>query len=190
MGKIEKDQQKRTKRKNLEELLLRSISIAGVLSVGLVAPNVIMAMDKLGLIPNMRQKEYIASSASRLTKKGFVEYDGHGYSLTKKGTDRLLYWEASGFNIKKPTKWDKKWRVIIFDIPERKKKSRERIRWIFNRAGLVRLQDSVWVYPYDCEDVVTILKTELGIGKQVLYMLVDEIENDKRLRKAFNLLQT
>ena len=46
-----------------------------------------------------------------------------------------------------------KWRVIIFDIPE-KEKMRLQISYLFKQSGLYRLQDSVWVYPYDCEDII------------------------------------
>ena len=59
---------------------------------------------------------------------------------------------------------------------------------LFRQAGLLRLQDSVWVYPYDCEDIVTLLKTDFGIGKHLLYLIVDELENDKNLREDFNLI--
>ena len=53
--------------------------------------------------------------------------------------------------------------------------------------GFVRLQDSVWVYPYDCEDLIVLLKADFKIGKDVLYMIVDEMEGDTHLRKEFGL---
>ena len=53
---------------------------------------------------------------------------------------------------------------------------------------MYRLQDSVWVYPYDCEDIIGLLKTDIGVGKDLLYMIADEIENDRHLRENFGLL--
>ena len=53
--------------------------------------------------------------------------------------------------------------------------------------GFARLQDSVWVFPYDCENFITLLKAELKIGSAVLYMIVEHIENDKHLRAQFGL---
>ncbi len=53
--------------------------------------------------------------------------------------------------------------------------------------GFARLQDSVWVYPYDCEDLMALLKADLKIGMAVLYMIVEHIENDKHLRAHFSL---
>lgn len=53
--------------------------------------------------------------------------------------------------------------------------------------GFVRLQDSVWVYPYDCEDFINLIKTDFKIGKDLLYIVADKIEGDKSLVKFFKL---
>lgn len=50
-----------------------------------------------------------------------------------------------------------------------------------------RLQDSVWIYPYDCEDLVALMKADLRIGADVLYMIVERLERDKYLRRHFGL---
>ena len=187
MGKLEKNNRKRVRRGEIQKLILNSVKLAGVLSIGLVAPQVIGAMGKLGLLPNKRQDEIVRSSASKLVKKGLLVYQDGRYKLTEAGENKLRHWELEDYKFKRPHKWDKKWRVIIFDIPEKKKKVRNQIRNLFISAGLFRLQDSVWVYPYDCEDIVGLLKTDLGVGRDLLYMIVDEIENDKHLREEFDL---
>ncbi|MEK7147912.1 MAG: CRISPR-associated endonuclease Cas2, partial [Patescibacteria group bacterium] len=159
----------------------------GVLSIGLIEPNVIKAMHQVGLISSKRQSEIVYSSASKLAKKGLLKFNGKYYELTKEGEKYLRQLELRSFKLDKPRKWDKKWRMIIFDIPEKKRKVRTQIRTIFASVGLLRLQDSVWVYPYDCEDIVGLLKTDLGVGKDVLYIIVDEIENDRHLREEFGI---
>ena len=130
----------------------------------------------------------MSSSASKLSKKGLLRFNGKYYELTEAGEKKLRLLELQGYKLAKPKKWDKKWRVIIFDIPEKKKNVREQVRNLFISAGFSRLQDSVWVYPYDCEDIIGLLKTDFGVGKNILYMIVDEIENDKYLREEFKLL--
>ena len=77
--------------------------------------------------------------------------------------------------------------MIVFDVPERRRRIRTRLRAFMNEIGFVRLQDSVWVYPYDCEDFITLLKAELKIGKDVLYAIADTIEYDRGIRKHFRL---
>ena len=113
--------------------------------------------------------------------------DGY-YQLTIEGERTLRRWQLSDYCLKKPKKWDNKWRMIIFDIPEKKKKIRARIWSLFRQAGFYRLQDSVWVYPYDCENIIGLLKTDFGVGKDILYVVADEIENDKYLRSHYNLI--
>ena len=77
--------------------------------------------------------------------------------------------------------------MLIFDIPEKRKPLREKIRSTLLSIGFLRLQDSVWIYPYQCEDLVNLLKADFKVGKDLLYLIVDSIENDKFFRKSFGL---
>jgi len=189
MGKLEENTKKREKRKNLQKFVLNTIKTAGVLSIGLLAPNVFVALNKVGILPKLREKEYISSSASKLAKRGLIIFEKGYYQLTASGEKLLHFWELADYKINKPKKWDKKWRVIIFDIPQKKASVRDQITSMFRRIGLLRLQDSVWVYPFDCEDLVTLLKTDLGVGKYILYMIVEELEGDRHLREDFGLIK-
>jgi len=77
--------------------------------------------------------------------------------------------------------------MIVFDIPERRRVIRNRLRMTMEELGFMRLQDSVWVFPYDCEDFIALLKADMRIGTAVLYVIVEEIENDSHLREHFGL---
>lgn len=172
----------------MQQIILATVAGAGILGIGLLAPNVLGAMAKLGIIPNRRQKEYVSSSASKMVKKGLMRFNGKFYELTMAGQERLRRWEFNQFKFERPKKWDKKWRVIIFDIPDKKRKERDQIRTLFKSAGFYLLQESVWVYPYDCEDIIALLKTDFGVGKNLLYLIVEELENDRYLRDEFDLV--
>lgn len=187
MGTLENKNRKLVRRTELQEAILETVATAGVIGVGLIAPNVVGTFSKLGLIPHARENEVIKSAASRLRKKGLLSFENGRYSLTETGGKILRHWQMTDYKIGQPKKWDKKWRVVIFDIPERKRSVRAEVRRIFTEAGFRRLQDSVWIYPYDCEDVIGLMKTDLGIGKDLLYMIVDQVENDRHLRQEFNL---
>jgi len=187
VGKLEEQNRKRVRKENLQRVILGSVAIVGVLSVGLLAPNVIVTMNKLGILPNPRRKEYISSSASKLTKRGLLKFRDGYYQLTKEGEKLLRRWELANYSLKRPKRWDGKWRMVIFDIPEKKKRVRMQVLSLFHQAGFYRLQDSVWVYPYDCEDIIGLLKTDFGVGREMLYVIANEIENDKHLRSEFGL---
>lgn len=188
MGKLEQESQKRGRRANLQKIILQSIVIAGIITVGLLSTNALGAMVKMGIFPKRRQKEFIKNSRDRLVQKGFLVYKDKQLSLTEKGKVLLVKLELLDFRLKKPKRWDKKWRVLIFDISEKRKVLREKVRRTLMAIGFVRLQDSVWIYPYDCEDLVTLLKTDFKVGKDLLYMIVDSLEYDNSLREHFNLV--
>lgn len=187
MGKLEEENRIAVRRTELQRTILLTIASVGILSAAMIAPPIMSALHKLGLLPHSRKSEVIKSAANRLKNKGLLKFGNGYYSLTPQGEKVLKRWEQTNYKINKPKKWDKKWRIVIFDIPERKKKVREEIRQILTRAGFKRLQDSVWVYPYDCEDVIGLLKMDFGIGRDLLYVIADQIENDKYLRQEFNL---
>ncbi|MEK7227464.1 MAG: CRISPR-associated endonuclease Cas2 [Patescibacteria group bacterium] len=189
MGNLEEATRKNLRRTKMQEAILLVIVSSGRIGGDMLAKQVIDSLlDTDFSATSPRKSEIVKSAASRLSRKGLLIFENGHYSPTAAGTKILDQWQMSNYRIKRPKRWDKKWRVIIFDIPEKKKKMRERVRKILSATGFIRLQDSVWVYPYDCEDVMGLMKTDLGIGKNLLYMIVDQIENDKYLRMDFNLI--
>ncbi|MEK7128981.1 MAG: hypothetical protein AAB858_01395 [Patescibacteria group bacterium] len=187
MGKIEQEARKKTRRKNLQRYILSAVVLAGGIAVAALAPNVFGAMAKMGILPKKRQREFIKLSRDRLVKLGFLKYKNGFLEPTEKGESYLRNLEIHDFKFEKPRHWDGKWRVLIFDIPERIKGLRERLRATLVAIGFVRLQDSVWVFPYDCEDLITLLKADFKISKAVLYMIVETLENDASLKKHFGI---
>lgn len=188
MGKLEERNKKSLRRTQVQELVLQTIYTTGVIGIGLLAPNVLKALHKVGALEYPRQDGVVRSAASRLVKKGLLEFKNGHYSITPAGENVLRYWQLTDYKIPQPKKWDRKWRMVIFDIPEKRKLARREVNRIFTHAGFYRLQDSVWVYPYDCEDVIGLLKSELGIGRDLLYVIVEQIENDKHIRQEFGLI--
>src|SRR3989344_1035591 len=187
MGKLEKESSRRKKRADIQRIILVTISKASVMTVELLAPGVMEVMEDRGLMPKKRQPDIIKRSQSRMIERGLLLWDNRRLRLTPKGERRLRLIEARDFQFKKPKKWDGRWRVLIFDIPETRKNLRERMRATLRAVGFVRLQDSVWIFPYPCEDLVTLLKADFKIGRDMLYMIVDTLELDAPIRAKFGL---
>jgi len=193
MGKLETNSRKRSQRKNLQKAVLGAVAAAGFLSMAIVAPNAIQTLAKLGIINTKKGYQEtggINRARNRLVQEGLLARDTGGYlRLTPKGEAKLRQFELEDYDAKKPKHWDHKWRVLIFDIPEKRKGLREKVRRTLRAIGFTRLQNSVWVYPYNCEDLIALLKTDFKIGKDLLYLIVEEIENESGLRRAFGLPQ-
>src|SRR3989344_9703690 len=85
MGKREEESRVRTRRANLKKLVLQTVAIAGVLGVAVVAPNVLSAMVKLGIVPLKRQREFVNASRARLVRQGLLVYEGRNIKLTSAG---------------------------------------------------------------------------------------------------------
>lgn len=165
---------------------MESVKIAGVLGVALVAPNVLSGLAKLGVISTSRTVETAQRSYKRLIASGHLASDGKHLRLTQKGESEMIRLLGKA-SVQKTKRWDGKWRVLMFDVPEYRKTIRDKIRRTVSGIGFQRLQDSVWIYPYDCEDLITLLKADFRIGKDVLYMVVESLEGDGWLRTLFKL---
>jgi len=179
----------RIARGEIVKAILLALGVAGVLAVGFTCPNL------LQLVPAPYRKRYTANSIKRavyrLDKKGWIvarhTAGGWRISLTKQGYEEFLAYDLGQKYLTKPKKWDGKWRLLIFDIPEKRKFIREKIRSFLRSVGFVRLQDSVWVYPYPCKDVLELLRTRYRVRGEALYVEASSIDRDLWLRRDFSL---
>lgn len=177
-----------------EEVILFTLAGAGLFVLNPLAPLGLLSflfMDSTGR--NRSDRKYQTRSVlSKLVKDGLIEIKETAKSkkyfrLTNEGHLILARLRLSNYAIKRPKKWDGKWRVVAFDIKELKRGYRDLLRRELENLGFKKLQNSVWVYPYDCEEIVALIKTGFSLGSDVVYMLVEHIENDIELRRHFNV---
>lgn len=124
------------------------------------------------------------------SKLVFLDEDREGnfkMILTKEGKEKALIYNLDTIKIERPEKWDKKWRVVIFDIPENKRRARDAIRFRLKRIGFYELQKSVFVFPFDCGDEIDFLIELYDLRKHVRFLIVESIDNNLHLQTIFNL---
>jgi len=187
MGTLELQSKKRSQRHQLRGIILGTVQVAGLIGIAVVAPNVIQHMHRYGLLISPQQSDVIKRSSKKLVKDGHMSWEQGKLRLTAKGELLLMQLKLRAAVMRKPRRWDKKWRVLTFDISERRRATRDALRRTLYSIGFRQLQQSVWIYPYDCEDFVVLLKADFKIGKDVLYMIVDTLENDQTLKQHFGL---
>jgi CRISPR/Cas system-associated endoribonuclease Cas2 len=171
-------------------LMLGIVGVAGVVVVGAVAPGLFR------LLPRPERKSYTPKlfdqTLRRLQRKGLIQLvpgkTGRKLSLTDRGLAIWTEYEIGSKLIRHQKRWDNKWRLLSFDIQESRKRTRNKIRRLLMQFGFHRLQDSVWVYPYECRDVLELLRTHYGIRHEALYLLVEHIDNDRWLKRQFKLV--
>jgi len=107
--------------------------------------------------------------------------------LTENGKRKALTYQIDEMKIKKAQKWDKKWRIVLFDIPEKKKKIREAIRHHLKNFNFFEYQKSVFVQPYDCKNEIEYIIEFYNIRKYVRFIIADSLDNELHLINHFKL---
>ncbi|MSU73583.1 hypothetical protein EXS56_00385 [Candidatus Kaiserbacteria bacterium] len=192
MSKMEGTSRKRRRVHYVRQTVLGIIGSAGVLAVGMIAPNVFQVLPHIMGKQRYKLAFQTKTAIGRLAVKGhirFVEKNGRKHvEITDAGRRALALEEARFAKIAgMKRRWDGRYRMVIFDIPERRRGVRERLRRLMRECGFLLIQKSVWLSPYDCEELIALIKAELRIGKDVLYVIVDSIENDAWIKKHFKL---
>jgi hypothetical protein len=114
----------------------------------------------------------IRQSIGRLQKLGFVEKIGGKYTLSEKGKKLADYILARKKNLE--SKWDGKYRVVIFDIPEKQSHVRDWLRRELYMLDYKKLQKSVFIGKQPLpKDLIQDIKRQ-KIGNFVNYLLVEK----------------
>ncbi len=108
--------------------------------------------------------------------------------LSENGKQKVLRFNIDNLEIKKPARWDGKWRIVMFDIPEKLKRLRDSLRLHFQEIGLIELQKSVLVYPYPCSNEIEFILELYNARKHVRFVLAEKIDNELHLKNKFNLI--
>jgi len=108
--------------------------------------------------------------------------------LNNYGKKKALTYNLENIKINRPENWDRKWRIIIFDIPHYLKKTRDSLRFMFKKMGFCPLQKSVFVYPFDCQKEIEFITEWHRANKYIRFIVADSVDNESFLRKYFKLL--
>src|SRR3989304_8673735 len=113
----------------------------------------------------------------------FVENKERYIELTLKGKKILKEVVFNNLKIDIPKRWDGKWRMVIFDIPEENKNSRDIVREKLKQIGFLRIQKSVYLFPYECTKEIVFLAERLDIKNNVLISISEIIQGERKIIK-------
>lgn len=109
------------------------------------------------------------------------------FVLSQKGKAKTLNFQFEKMRLEKKN-WDGKWRLVIFDIPEKIKPARDALREKLKKLGFYELQKSVFVFPYKCEDEIDFVIEFFEMRRHVRTVLAEKIDNELHLKKIFKLI--
>jgi DNA-binding transcriptional regulator PaaX len=136
-------------------------------------------------------RSQLGEGIKKLNKLGYTtkkkNYDGSVIiSLSESGKLRALNLSFKKL-YNREEKWDKKWRMVAFDIPEDCKKGRNALRYRLKMAGFYEFQESLFLYPYDCEKEIKAFIELFKLKQYVRFALLEFIDNEIELRKIFSV---
>lgn len=172
--------------------IFRWLLIAGAVSVAATSPyfltNILRYRKKFRRYPKQR----ISDAFYSFKKRGLLNIRKQNHqifiSLTEEGKKKAGWLQIDSLKISKPRKWDRKWRMVMFDISQLKKFYRDAFRGKLKDLGFCPFQKSIWIHPFDCAAEIDLLRTFFGLSEKELRLAVAEsIGNDQESRKNFNL---
>ncbi len=171
-------------------VVLSTLLAVGLITVALAAPN---AVRLFGYFKpkNTRERERIKRAVVRMEKQGFIRKQGQhmdGYFvLTAEGKAKALRHNIEKMKIARQKKWDGKWRLIMFDIPEEKKKARQAINYALKKIGCIQYQKSVFITPFPCKQEIDIVGEAFDVRHHICIVVAESIEQEAVFAKKFEV---
>lgn len=181
---------KRHNRGELAKNILRAIAGTAFVVGSLVLPQ-LPIMYKMFNVENRREREKIRLAINRLENKKYVKkYKKDGVDIieiTENGRKEVLKYKLDEIKIKEQKRWDGTWRIIMFDIPEKKKVARDGLTLKLIKMGCCPIQKSVFVTPYECEKEIKFIGEYFNVSKHIIFIETRKISNEDSLMDEFEL---
>lgn len=176
-----------------KQTILTLLKLGTFITVAMLAPNAVQIFKGNPDFEPWQELDtfFLRRNIKRFKRQGFVTYsEKNGKSIVKitdKGKTEILKFSIDKLEIKRPQRWDGRWRIVVFDILKKKKLAREILRRKLKELGFYPYQKSVFVFPFPCEKEIRFLREVLEVPDEVKIMVARAIENEKELRKIFRL---
>ncbi|MBI4132451.1 MAG: hypothetical protein HY474_02365 [Candidatus Sungbacteria bacterium] len=108
-------------------------------------------------------------------------------TLNNDGKRYVLKYRLDDMRIVRPKSWDQKWRLILFDVPEKRRPVRDALRRHFRQLGCIELQKSAFIHPFDCQNEIDFLIEFFQARRFVRFLVVEQIDNALHLRAKFHI---
>jgi len=166
-----------------EKILYFLLASGGMIALSIAAPQLPANLLKAYLKNRKFQKSRFTRDLSRLSERGDVSISANSIKITKKGVSRILKYQIEDIAIDKPSAWDKKWWLVIFDIPDHSKKKSNFLRNKLYDLGFLQYQKSIFIYPYPCQDQIDFIKEVYEVSGYVKLIVAIRIDDEEYLKE-------
>jgi DNA-binding transcriptional regulator PaaX len=176
----------------LAKEILRGLAVGGLIIASFILPNLPQVFSLFG-VKNSKDRYKINRALKLLEKQELInlyEKDGEMFmKITEKGNKKTLKYQIDELRLSRPKEWDKKWRIVAFDIPEKYRRSRDAVNLKLKELEFYPLQKSIFICPFECKDEIDFIGEFFNIRKYIKYLIADKIEESDRdyLKIYYNL---
>jgi len=197
--KAKKDKkEKKYKPNELKQYVLAALGIGAVLGGSvLFTPNFPIILGSiLGIIEEIKgvkiPKKKVQRVLKQLEKKELIQIKRKGNEVyvavkNKDNVSILKYSLKEILNLKKKKNWQGRWFLVVFDVPEEERNKRDYLRRFLKEIGFYPYNQSVYVFPYECEKEISLIKKIVEGGKYINYIIAEKLEHENQLKTHFNL---
>ena len=181
---------KQYKKGELVKIVLMTIAVVGMVLIVVALPGMGQVLT-LFKPKNQNDRNKLRRVFKQLNKQKVINYyqkNGKDIiEITSKGEKKLVAYKFESLKLDTKKRWDGKWRVVMFDIPERQKQARNAIGRKLKEIGFIQLQKSVFIAPYECEAEIDFIGEYFSVRKYIKYMRVEHVEDEHKLKNHFAL---
>lgn len=173
----------------IADIVLSTLLAVGVITIAIAAPNAVQIF-KYFTPGNSSDRLRIKRAVSRLEHAGYIEQKETAsgqFVLTQKGREKAMRHALARMKIASQKTWDKKWRLIMFDIPEGKKQARRAMNLALKKLGCAQYQKSVFITPFPCEKEIGFVGESFAVRDNIRIVVAIEIEKADALKKHFRI---
>ena len=191
----------RLRKNSSSHKLLRHLALgSGMLLISLVAPQAAAKVVQNVISSYFRRKSFerqrFLNDLKNLQTKELIDFrelkDGSvRIVLASKGKQAgeriVLQDKLDAMKLNTSHRWDRKWRLVIFDIPHKHKKGRDALARKLRDLGMYPLQKSVYITPYPCENEINFITSIFEVQKYVLILHLSSFEGQEKFEHHFRL---
>jgi DNA-binding transcriptional regulator PaaX len=156
--------------------------------LGLTLKAIIEAVEERGSKLSRKQTK---ETLTKLQRQGVLAIKEKGdefmMTFTEKGKKMVARYQFDQMAISKPKRWDGRWRVVVFDIPEKKRLARDVLRDKLRDLGFYQLQKSVFIHPFECEREIQLIAKVFEIEPYIFFFRADFSNIPLKVKRKFNL---
>lgn len=134
---------------------------------------------------------YLRQTLRRLENQHLISINkskmGKTVELTEEGKQKILRQGLEELEFKKPKFWDGRWRMVMYDIANKKKKLQTALRETILRLGFIPFQESVYIFPYPCRREIEMVKNYYGLKHEIKLVTVISLEEEEAYKTYFDL---